>query len=166
MSNTTNEKPPFEPTEIAKKLCDNVNPYTFINNRDLGGDYIRQDEVCKLIWDAYAAGYESALQLSAHCHTSEEMIAEANKQEYNFFSPQEAFIKGAIFGYDYKPHCQEKDKWVKVEEGLPEDNQLCIIFNGHNVKCQRYLGIKSKYKGWFDNELVTHWQSLPQPPNT
>lgn len=42
--------------EIGLAATSNCNPYELMIDRGIDGDYIRNDEVCKLIWDAWRQG--------------------------------------------------------------------------------------------------------------
>jgi hypothetical protein len=56
-----------------------------------------------------------------------------------------------------------KQEWISVEDRLPERNgryftHCCV--DGQSLVCVLYY---NKYNG-FDEDTVTHWMPLPQPP--
>lgn len=63
---------------------------------------------------------------------------------------------------------KEEDKWISVEDRLPE-NETNVLCYG---KGDRYFTAHHYEKGFFidadaeelDNENVTHWMPLPQQP--
>lgn len=61
----------------------------------------------------------------------------------------------------------ETDKWINVEDSLPEDNSIpYFVFSiGGYYEIAKYSYLKNRwYTGtaWVDQ--VTHWMPLPDPP--
>lgn len=61
----------------------------------------------------------------------------------------------------------EKDKWISVEDRLPEKNDYYLVISEDED------GLQDISKTWFNGKelgfyinYVTHWQSLPSPPKT
>lgn len=64
--------------------------------------------------------------------------------------------------------------WIKVEEKLPEQNQICLVWAGSNMYICKYAkvltwkGFKLKFvnllskRFWLEN--VTHWMQIPEGP--
>jgi hypothetical protein len=77
-----------------------------------------------------------------------------------------------VAGYNY-------DKWIRVEDGLPEESDDVImlvetLISGKTLT-NIYTGFIDQYQGWHFGEhgehigpdrKVTHWQPLPAPPKT
>lgn len=68
----------------------------------------------------------------------------------------------------------EEDKWVRVEDGLPEPYQAVLFTNMHTlyVGCkmgrsfmtEQYKMRKSKQQTMIAVDGVTHWMPVPEPP--
>jgi hypothetical protein len=65
------------------------------------------------------------------------------------------------------------NKWIKVEDKLPEHGMLVITWNGNSYRVCRYetaltwKGYKMKFvsvmnRFWDDD--ATHWMRFPKPP--
>ena len=57
-------------------------------------------------------------------------------------------------------------KWISVEDRLPNDNQLVLIYEPHcrNNK-EKGIGIDDYELGDQDyGKWISHWMSLPDPP--
>lgn len=66
-------------------------------------------------------------------------------------------------------YANTKDKWISIEDRLPEkqrigiaDNPIIVSTKEGNVFATSYCSL-----GWANiyNQTVTHWQPLPQPPS-
>jgi hypothetical protein len=107
--------------------------------------------------------------------TDKEIILEAKEcfeiylalmRESNF-NIKMSFQTGYIAGY--KSSLQQ-DNWISVDDRLPENHELVnIILNSGAITVGR---ISSKFTHWICftikgvlNLQVTHWQTLPNPPN-
>jgi len=58
------------------------------------------------------------------------------------------------------------DKWISVVEGLPEDKQMCIVFNSQVEYpfIARYIGGRD-FHDFFKNWVpVDYWMLMPDPP--
>ena len=86
-------------------------------------------------------------------------------QTYSYFwltmEQRNAFLSGAEFR-------DSLDGWVKVEEhGLPDVGFTCLTYDGN------YIGVLEFTRNAWRNETneyillesITHWRSLPKPPN-
>ena len=93
-------------------------------------------------------------------------------------------------GYHYKKEmiewldespCTEREGWVSVDDGLPEDGQIIDTWNGKSNRRSVYRKLATPEQSLFErytnphqNERVyvthfpdvTHWLPLPQPPVT
>ena len=70
----------------------------------------------------------------------------------------EGYDEGFDKGYD-------ADKWISVEERLPDENERVLCFSPSLVDSN--LGAVSVQFGWCckrRNMDITHWQPLPAPP--
>ena len=73
---------------------------------------------------------------------------------------------------------KKQDNWISVEDELPKEKGMYLVFNGSSITIEFYT---DSYSGYSNNELsftywsyelsmqgkdgsVTHWQPLPQPP--
>jgi hypothetical protein len=69
-----------------------------------------------------------------------------------------------------KSESTQHKEWVSVEDRLPEDDGLILIWNGVNVIFGRYesypKGKRFSYAGGGEVLRPTHWQALPAPPDT
>ena len=86
------------------------------------------------------------------------------------------WIEGSTWYRSQIEQDTEADRWVSVEERLPEKIQFVLLCeytdNGFAGKIQTFhLGWYdninkwfSESCGWMDNKNITHWQPLPQPP--
>lgn len=94
-----------------------------------------------------------------------EKYIEDNYSDYYFKEMlEDIFIEGAKW-------MQEQEKWISVDDRLPKnfDNILCYLKNSHIVICTFHKKVKSfqvchTLKEVTDNNPVTHWMPLPQPP--
>ena len=66
------------------------------------------------------------------------------------------------------------DKWISVEQELPEEGQLCIMF-GNGVVQHALYSLDSESGEWWPQDddfdaapisTFTHWMPLPAPPET
>lgn len=65
------------------------------------------------------------------------------------------------------------NKWISVKDELPEINQDVLICRGHRtgdiISLYTYIGHdewEDEYGYWSrtDDEGITHWMPLPEPP--
>jgi hypothetical protein len=72
------------------------------------------------------------------------------------------------------------NRWISVEERLPEDNQNVIVFVQHPISGHHWLQIAHMLRAmgmdecqddewWIDSTgevvyYITHWMPLPEPP--
>ena len=62
------------------------------------------------------------------------------------------------------------DKWISVEDRLPEDGDWVLTFNQEDYRMEVYGWFGDYYGIGFMNDLltegfkVTHWMTLPEPP--
>ncbi len=68
-----------------------------------------------------------------------------------------------------EPLSNQEDKWVSVEEKLPKDGQIVIIFWIYENKKRITSGSYNYYGKYWQHGAatqmkVTHWQPLPSPP--
>lgn len=65
------------------------------------------------------------------------------------------------------------NKWINVKDQLPEKNQGVLIYRGQFIgdliSVYTYIGNnewEDEYGYWSrtDDEGITHWMSLPEPP--
>lgn len=64
---------------------------------------------------------------------------------------------------------KEQRRWIPVGERLPDDNAEVLFYGHHNCITLGYYHHEKWYfdTGWeFDLGTVTHWQPLPEPPET
>lgn len=67
--------------------------------------------------------------------------------------------------------CQEiKDKWISVEDRLPENHSGVLTSDGGNIS-EMYFNngrFTMPYTNQYDEDgwinVITHWQHLPEPP--
>jgi hypothetical protein len=73
--------------------------------------------------------------------------------------------------YDYLGY--RKSEWISVEDRLPEENTDVLIyrggFRGDLMNVYTYMGHnewEDEYGYWSitDDEGITHWMPLPEPP--
>lgn len=57
------------------------------------------------------------------------------------------------------------DRWISVEERIPDENQKVIASNGHWVdSCRMFAGAWYFYPNGDDQLNVTHWMPYPNAP--
>ncbi len=58
----------------------------------------------------------------------------------------------------------EQSGWVSCEDRLPEDGQVVLVW--YKTEQIPYSNVgQTRYRGGKMNKYVTHWQTLPSPPN-
>ena len=59
-----------------------------------------------------------------------------------------------------------KSPWVSVEDRLPVDDSLVLVYDGKFPK--PYMARLEEWGRWLDDQLIdckpTHWMPLPDPP--
>lgn len=57
----------------------------------------------------------------------------------------------------------EPSRWISVEDRLPDEDDKCLVWNGHHIFVAIYWG-DGVWK--FDSYAceITHWMPLPEPP--
>lgn len=69
-----------------------------------------------------------------------------------------------------KRHDPEHDRWISVEERLPEESGFTIIFCMENgLRHVTFARFQKRFKRWDLTGArsywrVTHWKPLPEPP--
>ena len=53
----------------------------------------------------------------------------------------------------------EQSEWISVEDALPDEYGLYLTIRESSLSFTRWFGL-----GGFSDDFVTHWQSLPNPP--
>ena len=55
------------------------------------------------------------------------------------------------------------NSWISVEDRLPDEDDKCLVWNGHHIFVAIYWG-DGVWK--FDSYAceITHWMPLPEPP--
>ena len=55
------------------------------------------------------------------------------------------------------------NRWISVEDRLPDEDDKCLVWNGHHIFVAIYWG-DGVWK--FDSYAceITHWMPLPEPP--
>jgi len=81
-----------------------------------------------------------------------------------------AFVVGFLIGGMFIivfVKCPKGDKWISVEERLPEWDEEVLIYNPVGV----YIASRSSdswsiwdFDGIHKSDYVTHWRLLPEPP--
>lgn len=54
-------------------------------------------------------------------------------------------------------------EWIKCSKRLPEKDGRYLVFVPY--PSYPWVGVSSLRKGKFDDDNVTHWMPLPEPPN-
>lgn len=60
------------------------------------------------------------------------------------------------------------DNWIPVAERLPDEHINCLVIcdDGIYIISHRDAGIWEVEKRDWNDSKVTHWQPLPEPPET
>lgn len=67
---------------------------------------------------------------------------------------------------------QPVDRWVSVDEALPNSGETVLIYYNNQFYTAKYNGDFADtmpWSGsghWWGKELISFWQPLPEPPNT
>lgn len=77
-------------------------------------------------------------------------------------------LSDAIFRLKRTPTINSYE-WISVEDRLPEDNTDVLVYRGSLISVYTYIGHnewEDDYGYWSrtDDENITHWMPLPQPP--
>lgn len=61
-----------------------------------------------------------------------------------------------------------EDKWISVEDRLPETHGFCIICDKESIVVSSFY-VKGQFVASLDGvdyifDEITHWQPLPEPP--
>lgn len=62
-------------------------------------------------------------------------------------------------------------EWINATLELPEDGQLCAVYDPNHPSDKVWSAIWNKKEqvfyangGWFELNEITHWMKLPKPP--
>ena len=60
-------------------------------------------------------------------------------------------------------------EWISVKDRLPEDNTNVLVYRGSLISVYTYIGHnewEDDYGYWSrtDDDGITHWMPLPEPP--
>ena len=102
----------------------------------------------------------------------EEQIEEIYEQiKYNTGSYDSDARSCAEILYDYANY--RKQEWISVKDRLPKSNQEVLVYRGGHIgdlmNVYIYVGNdkwEDEYGYWSvtDDEGITHWMPLPEPP--
>lgn len=71
---------------------------------------------------------------------------------------------------DIEQIINERDEWVRIEDGLPKSESMVIAFDGEAVFVAYYDNYYEDEPEWQTSDLqpldnkVTHWKPLPNKP--
>ena len=62
-------------------------------------------------------------------------------------------------------------KWISVKDQMPKDEQKVLFFvrDRENMYAGQFFSERQRFEEnldgwWFDEENITHWMPLPEPP--
>ena len=68
----------------------------------------------------------------------------------------------------------KEDKWISIEDKLPEKNNEVLITDGYSVwggfsreysqNEEGWCWFDNSEEGYFNTDEITHWMPLPEPP--
>lgn len=61
---------------------------------------------------------------------------------------------------------REQSKWISVEDRLPEEEQMVLIFRDTNDGIIEATMWDKQEEKYYKMNSITHWQPLPSPPKT
>jgi len=61
------------------------------------------------------------------------------------------------------------ENWISVEEQMPTKDETVLVYRGDLISVYTYMGNDEwedayGYWGRTEDEFITHWMSLPEPP--
>lgn len=60
---------------------------------------------------------------------------------------------------------KENNGWISVEDRLPDNGESVLVYTGALPRIAHYVGgVFFDAYAEFDGHIVTHWQTLPKPP--
>lgn len=111
------------------------------------------EEIAKDVWKASCAGHG----------------IECTKCEYANNSTDEYSCVHFVISQNLYNASYRKQKWISVDEKLPEDGQLVLTIDtdGEMQVCFYEVdreGVFQQFHGLVKIYNITHWMSLPEPP--
>ena len=80
-----------------------------------------------------------------------------------------AWVNGAFYGFEQAAKAQAVQKWISVEDNLPNRQANVLVASKHDFVCIASLTNNHKNNKFYDGDgfainSITHWMPLPKLP--